>query len=208
MKKIKLIIIAMILMSTSLNYAQTQSFNNYINEYIDKSYDITITGKDTNKYDIWIDAYSLDDINKYGGIIIKNKAEESFKTALLTAKDKYIEWVNIAKQNNVKDLIKDMDIKIKGVETYFSYGNSTHFMFNVKLKFSINIHETKSGNIEYLLLVKTGELTASDNQFMKINGFVLIFTDINSIDAFLQIINHNLIIDYISKPKTDDLFKN
>jgi len=205
MKTIKLAILAlMTIISTTVN-SQNKAFATYTNGF-GKSYDITVTGKDTSKYDIWIDAHSMDVSHKIGGIMVRSKSEDKFIIALTEAKAKYAEWLVTAKTNGVKDLYKEMEIKCKGIDGYFAYGRDYHFNFGIKLSFFFVIKEV-DGEITYRLVAKTGEMTASDNQFMEVDGVALVFNDEKEIDSFINTINHKKIIEYLSKPKAEDLFK-
>lgn len=205
MKTIKLAILSLMIIITSVCYSQSKAFATYTNGF-GKSYEITLTSKDTSKYDIWIDAHSMDASHKIGGIMVRSKTEEKFITALSEAKVKYKEWVETAKKNNVKDLYKEMEIKCKGIDGYFVYGKDYHFSFGIKLGFFFVIKEI-DGEVTYRLVVKTGEMIASDNQFMKVDGVALVYNDEKEIDSFINTLNHKKIIEYLSKPKAEDLFK-
>lgn len=205
MKTIKLAILSLMIIITSTGYSQNKAFATYTNGF-GKSYEITVTSKDTSKYNIWIDAHSMDASHKIGGIMVRSKSEDKFITALSEAKVKYTEWLATAKANGVKDLYKEMEIKCKGIDGYFAYGKDYHFNFGIKLGFFFVIKEL-DGEVTYRLVAKTGEMTASDNQFMKVDGVALVFNDEKEIDSFINIINHKKIIEYLSKPKAEDLFK-
>ena len=91
MKTIKLAILTlMTIISTTVN-SQNKAFATYTNGF-GKSYDITVTGKDTSKYDIRIDAHSMDVSHKIGGIMVRSKSENKFIIALTEAKAKYAEF--------------------------------------------------------------------------------------------------------------------
>ena len=51
------------------------------------------------------------------------------------------------------------------------------------------------------------KLVASDNEFIKVDGFVIIFSNVNEIDNFLNKISLTNINNFINKPKEEDLFK-
>ena len=148
---------------------------------------------------------SLDKIHGEGGIFIDESKYLDFLNALAEAKIKYEEWLKTAKENNVKELDKTMTIKSK-VGGYFLYGSDWNFQFLVNLKFDFKILESK-GETKYLLLVRTGELQSSSNQFMKVDGFVLVFSSSKEIDDFTTIISPEKITEFLNKPKNEDLFK-
>lgn len=76
----------------------------------------------------------------------------------------------------------------------------------VNLKFDFKILES-NGEVKYLLLIRTGELQSSSNQFMKVDGFVLVFSSTKEIDEFTAAISTEKITEFVNKPKKDELFK-
>jgi len=189
----------------TLQSSAQEEFTSYDNTYIGKTYDIQISVKEKDKFSLYIDAMSLDRMHETGGIIIDQKQHQDFLNALAEAKEKYQEWVKTAKENNVKELDKTMTMKSKA-GGYFLYGSKWNFQFLVNLKFDFKILESK-GEIKYLLLIRTGELQSSSNQFMKVDGFVLAFSSIKEIDEFVSAISIEKITEFASKPKKDELFK-
>jgi hypothetical protein len=181
-----------------------ETFTSYENNYNDKTYEIQISAKEKDKFTLYIDAMSLDKLHEKGGIMIKEKQHKDFLNALTEAKGKYVEWVKTAKENNIKEVDKTMNIKSK-VDGFFRYGD-WNFDYNVNLKFDFKILESKD-KIKYLLLVRTGELESSSNQFMKVDGFVLVFTSETEIENFASQISLQKINDFAAKPKAETLFK-
>lgn len=188
------------------SFAQ-QKFTTYDNTYANKTYDIQISTKDEKDgFSLYIDAMSLDKSHDRGGITINKKQHSDFINALNESKLKYLEWMKTAQDNNVKDLSKAMSIKCK-TGSFFRYGSGWQFQFLVIPTFNFRILET-AGEVEYLLTILTGELTASGNQYMKVDGFVLVFKSTDEIDSFVKAISIDAINEFISKPKAEDLFKN
>ncbi len=204
MKNLKLFILVVFLGSTINSYGQ-EKFTTYDNTYSDKTYDIQLSKDAKGKFTIWIDAMSLDKLHEKGGIMVKEKHYESFINALSEAKIKYEEWVKTAKENNVKELDKEMPIKSK-VGGYFLYGGDWNFQWLVSLDFDFKIFESK-GELKHLLIVRTGELQSSSNQFMEVDGLVLVFSSADEIDTLKNEISSNKINEFFNKPKAEDLFK-
>jgi hypothetical protein len=182
-----------------------EKFTSYDNSYSGKSYEIQISTEDIEKYSLYINAMSLDRTHSQGGITIDQKQYQDFLNAIAEAKTKYEEWVKTAKENNVKELNKAMTFKSKA-GGYFLYGNKWNFQFSVNLKFDFTILES-NGEIKYLLLINTGELQSSSNQFMKVDGFVLVFSSTKEMDEFTNAISIEKITEFVNKPKKDALFK-
>ena len=204
MKKLKsLILLASVCLSIN-SFAQDK-FTTYDNTYAEKTYDIQLSSDDKTGFTLWIDALSLDNLHEKGGLMIKEKQYESFIGALDEAKSKYEEWVKTAKENNVKELDKAMPIKSR-VGAYFLYGGDWNFQYLVNLDFDFKILESKD-ELKYLLIVRTGELQSSSNQFMKVDGLVLVFSSASEIEIFKNEISSQKIQAFFNKPKADDLFK-
>ncbi len=187
------------------NSKAQEKFTSYDNTYGGKTFEIQISSKDKEKFSLYIDAMSLDRTHEKGGITIDQKQHQDFLNAIAEAKTKYEEWVKTAKENNVKELDKTLTVKSKA-GGYFLYGSKWNFQFLVNLKFDFKILESK-GEIKYLLLIRTGELQSSSNQFMKVDGFVLVFSSTKEIDEFTTAISTEKITEFINKPKKDALFK-
>ena len=204
MKTITKFITVFILALTSLNSYAQEDFTTYDNSYIGKTYKIQISSKEKDDFKLWIDAMSFDKLHDRGGIKVNAKDYQDFISAISEAKLKYEEWVKTAKENNVKELTKTMKIKTK-VDGYFEYGD-WNFQYNVPLDFTFMILD-KNDELNYLLLIRTGELQSSSNQFMKVDGFALVFSSTAEIDKFVNAISIEKVNTFLNKPKAKDLFK-
>jgi hypothetical protein len=195
------ITLCLLTITTVESYAQ-EKFTTYDNTYFGKTYDIKLSLEDEELY---IDAVSLDELYNKGGIRIGKKQRQDFLNAIAKAKIKYKEWVKTAKENNVRALNKSMNIKSK-VGSYFLYGSDWKFQLVVNLTFDFQILEDK-GELKYLLIIRTGELKASSNEHLKVDGFLLVYSSVDEIDAFTDAISRQKIKAFIAKPKEKDLFK-
>ena len=198
-------LIGIILLTLVLNVKAQDKFTTYDNSYAKKTYDIQISLKDNDKFTFYIEAMSLDKLHEKGGFMVDDKKYQGFIDALNEAKSKYQEWEQTAKSNSVKELDKEMPIKSK-VAGYFLYGSDWHFQYIVNLTFDFKILES-DGEIKYLLIVRSGKMQSSSNQFMDVDGVVLIFTSANEIQEFVDSISLNKINEFKNKPKSEDLFK-
>lgn len=202
-KKAYLGIIALMLIV--LNLKSQEDFTKYYNRYAKRIYDIQVNFEGIDKFTLYIDAMSLDELFEKGGFMVDNKKYQGFIDALNEAKIKYQEWDQTAKANNVKDVKKEMPIKSK-VSGYFLYGRDWHFQFLVNLKFDFVIME-RDGEVKNMLMVKTGEMTSSSNQFMDVDGVILVFSSVEEINDFVDSISLEKINEFKNKPKSEDLFK-
>lgn len=183
------------------NIIAQDKYSKYDSEYFKKQFDISITNKKTDKYSLYVDMMSMDKLCDKGGIILDEKQHAEFLLKLNDAKNKYEEWVKTALENDVKELEKTMSFKTK-CSAYFLYGSKWNFQFYVNLTFDFKIVNDK-----YMLIIRTGELTSSSNQFMNVDGFVFVFTSLNEIDEFINVLSADKVLEYITKPKTDEIFK-
>lgn len=205
MKKHLSILAMVFLMLFSIEGNTQEKFTSYDNTYSGKTYEIKISTSEKEKFSLYIDALSLDRTHEKGGLIIDQKYYDEFISAISEAKLKYAEWVKTAKDNNVKELSKTMTIKSRS-GSYFMFGSKWNFQFLVNLKFDFRVIDS-NGEMKYLLLIKTGELKSSSNQFMKVDGLALIFSSESEIDEFTSAISKDKITEFSSKPKKEELFK-
>ena len=89
------------------------------------------------------------------------------------ATEKYIEWTTTAKENNITDLKKDIKVTVPELSGYFSYGE-WKFDWNIYPFFKYLISENKGG-VDYALILYTGEMQASDNQYIDSEGKGIIY---------------------------------
>jgi len=188
---------------TSMESSAQEKFATYDNTYIGETYDIKLS---LEEEELYIDAVSFDELYDKGGIKISKKQAPDFLNAIAEAKTKYKEWVKVAKENDVLELNKSMDIKSK-VGSYFLYNREWKSQLSVELNFDFQILEVE-GELIYLLNISTGELRASSNDNLFVNGFSLIFCSENEIEAFTNEISRQKIEAFIAKPKEKELFKN
>ena len=176
-------------------------------EIFDKELNISATEpKENGDYSLYIDGYTLDATVSSGGIIIKNKKIDTFINSWEQAKEKYIEWTTTAKENNIMDLKKDIKVKSPKLSGYFSYG-SWKFDNNVSPYFKYLITESK-GKASYGLILYTGKMQASDNQYIDSDSFLYAFYSIEDIDNFISLLDSKLVLDkFGEKNSKEDLFK-
>jgi hypothetical protein len=205
MKKIITLFAICIFALTTFKSSAQEKLSSYDNTYSKKTYEVLISSKEKEKFTLYVDAMSLDKLHEEGGFMIDQKQHSDFLSAIEQAKIKYEEWVKTAKENNVTDLEKTMSIKSK-CASYFKYGSKWNFQFLVSLSFDFRVLES-GGETKHLLIVRTGELKSSSNEFMKVDGFVLVFSSIDEINGFTAAISLDKISEFVNKPKSEELFK-
>jgi len=194
-----------ILLLISFNAYSQENFSAYKNEYTKSIYSIKIEKSKENTFRLYIDAFSLDKNSYKGGFIIYERDYNNFINFLIKSKEKYTEWANTAKDNGIKELDKLMTYK-HSTTAYFMYGDKWHFAFDVNLKSHFMVLDVLD-KTKYLLLIKTGDLVSSSNQFIKTNDFMLVFSNPEEIDSFMNAILLSKIKDFMLQPDKKELFK-
>ena len=182
-----------------------EKYTTYFSDYAQQEYDIDLSLKGGGKFSIYLYALSLDNSAKKGGFLINQKQHGKFMAGMEQAKTKYAEWVEVAKANNVKDMTKDMNIRASAYG-FFLYGSKWKFDYSVRLNFEFKIIET-DGEVQHLLIVRSGKMVASDNQFMDTDGVVLVFKGLQEINDFMEPLAVEKINEFEAAPKQEDLFK-
>ena len=159
---------------------------------------------DDNTFTFYIDCMSLDQGTKHGGIMIKNSQAPFFINCVKTAKEKFIEWGNVAKQNQVTEMDKVIDVgRLKIDGGYFMHYKDWEFDFSIVLTFRFKIIDGTP-----TLIINTGEMVSSSNEFIKTDGFAFVFQSVNEIDNFMVGLDENLVIShYKNKAEKENLFK-
>ena len=196
----KIILTLTILMLGTSAYAQ-EAYTDYTCGYSDKKYDIQI-GKDGKLY---IDVMSFDATATKAGLMLDRKREPDFSSCLDTAFKKYTEWKDIAVKNNVKELTKGIPCSCR-LEGYFKYGD-WQFDPYIAPTFEFTIIESQ-GKIWHLMIMRTGKMTSSSNQFMECDGAAIVFSTPEEFKDFMAKIKPANVDTFIAnKPKTEELFK-
>lgn len=201
----KHLLIIFLLININLIVKAQTKLDDYQMIYFKKSFDINVSQEknDTSKYTYYIDGSSADARHEKVCLDIPSKSIPDFITFLNTAKQTYSKWQETAKANNVTELTKDIEIKNFKCGAAFVYGD-WNFDFNILLSPRVKIVDGKM-----LLIIGTGELQSSSNQFMKHDGLLLAFTNTNEVDDFIGKLNLSKARALFSKKNnTDALFKN
>lgn len=201
----KTIILAMAFLALNVN-AQTK-ISSYNMSYINETKDILLSKSKNGKYTIYLEGFSMDGVSKKGGVFFDKKEHQDLILKLTQAKQKYIEWVEVAKKNDVKDMVKDMDFKSYCNGGYFYYGNSLNLELNFNALYKFKVRQDSNGNVNYLLMINSGELQSSDNRFIKSDGVSIIFSSVEEIDYLLNEISIDKISKLVNEPDKGDLFK-
>ena len=200
MKKVLLLLFA--LLATSNVFAE-KKVSEYNSSYFGKTYDIESTDVKNGSFTYYIYCESKDSFHKTVGFSLKSSEIPNFVKNLQVIKEKFAEWTQVAKDNKVTDYDKTFDVSFKSVSCFFLYGKDWHFT-NTRFKPYFKV----TNESEYLVVFNVGELTARDNQFMDVDGFMIVFQDGNEIDEFIQAIDPSHALESSdTRNKKDVLFE-
>lgn len=175
----------------------------YFEKITHKAYDIEATIPQNGKFKYYIHCQSRNPDDYNVGFSLESKQLEDFINSMKLLKEKFIEWGETAKQNNVIDFEKKFDIKFKTVDTFFKYG--TKWCFD-KTKLAPYFRVTKEG--EYIAVFSIGRMTASSNEFMHHPGFAMAFISTEEIDEFISALDPSIVLEKgTNNSVTDELFK-
>tara|TARA_B110000114_G_C14835683_1_gene294510 strand:- start:114 stop:635 length:522 start_codon:yes stop_codon:yes gene_type:complete len=165
-------------------------------------YEIQATKPTGDNFNYYLSMQSLDGSVKKGGLKISSDNYVDFKEFLVQCKIKLNEWDSTAVANNIDELVKLIPVTYKPrLAGYFRYSD-WHFDKSVKLtpKFYRTVGKSS-------LLITTGELTASDNEYIDCENLVFAFTS-EEIDNLLEGLKpENIIKHFTAQDSKDELFK-
>ena len=203
--KREIIVLLIAFVTTISSVCGQEKITDYTSTYFEKKFDINASQdkKDTTKFTYYIDCASADKLHSRVNLMLESSDLTDFIDFLNKIKATYTKWQETAKQNNVTELEKEIDIKPFKCQSAFIYGK-WNFDFAVKLTPRVKIIKN-----EMVLIVRSDELESSSNQFMKHDGFYLIFSSAKEIDEFInEIAVEKLKEHFRKKNKSEDLFKN
>jgi hypothetical protein len=196
-------ILSGLLLLSMLGYGQ-EKLAKYSSLFFTNSYDISASKPDTKgEYSYYIDCSSKDTSSKMVSLILKNKEVPEFIEFLNNIKESYTKWTLIAKENKVTELDKNIEYKNLTYSAAFMYGK-WNFDFSVNLKARYKIVNEK-----HLLIIDSDGLQSSSNQYIKSDGFRIVFSSIQEIDELISGLDFKLLEEFYNKKKgQEDLFKN
>ena len=196
----KLLLLILLVTYCVMGYGQIKVAEYYSKGY-ENTFDIYATEGKKSTFDLDIYCHSFEE--QPIGITVKNKDLNEFCIALNAVKNKYEEWTKLAKENDVDNYSKVFDVKFKPVTTFFKYGDKWHSSYQDILK---PVFYSLGG--QYLVVMNSGVIAASDNRYITVKGFSLAFASVEEIDNFIKLLNAEAILEKLKgKADTDELFK-
>jgi len=148
----------------------------------------------------WIETFGLDNIYDVVFLKIKENEVNNFVKFLKTSEQKFISWKNIAVKNNVKKVTKEIKLKYTV--------RRVRFKTSVSDWYTSTRTRLKSIFYDLTLVIKNNyKLISMSNEFIKSDGFVLVFKNKKEIDNLISILNISKAKEFISnKKKKENLF--
>ena len=196
----KVLSVVLVLLVSSIALSADKVVGEYRMSYFDKSYEIEASEIKNGKFSIYIYGQGERESDKIFMSIDSDKVDE-FNNSLLQVRDKFKEWRQIARDNNVTDLTKEVDVKIPnvmigwyGTQWYFSYRNSIKALYMI----------LDSGK-DVIIIAK--EATSSSNRYISETIYIA-FSEPEEIDELVSQLNLEKITSKLNnETNTLDLFK-
>lgn len=173
----------------------------YYSSAFNKTYQIQASKVKHGKFKFYIYCKSGDQHTI--GFILNSTDVPEFVASLDAVKEKFIEWSTTAHENQVTKYFKYFDIKFKGTTVFFKYGNDWHFSRIGRLNPYFLVTEAH----DCFIVFDSGKVIASDNRYMDVQGFSLIFSSVDEVDDFIKAIDVKSVLQMNDQhSKVDELF--
>ncbi|MFZ4547767.1 MAG: hypothetical protein ACOYN4_10045 [Bacteroidales bacterium] len=182
-----------------------QKYDTYYCQYLEKSYDISILKEKSAAYKVYINTATLDGLVTECIMVFMERANYNFLQNLISAKEKYIEWLNVVKNKNITEVEKTMEIYPDPVCVSFKYGDDWHASCSVLLSFRFKKIKNHQNPI---LIIETDRVIASDNKYITCEPFIIPLSSLDEINALISKLSDDSIQKYLNDLKSkEDLFK-
>ena len=196
MKRIYIIICLLIL--TCSAYAE-QIVGKYYNLYFGKEYEIKASQLNDKLDLVFIGVEAKD--SKSAFIVVEGKDLGLFKTALELVRDKYLDWVKIAKENNVTKINKEFGIKFPSVDVAW-LGSEWWFSFRNEVNIRFLILEDGR-----MVAAWASDVVSSSNQYIDETLYIA-FRSKDDFNNLISQLDSQAILEQLRKKKNEeDLFQ-
>lgn len=196
----KIIILSLMAIQTLFCFSETVVGEYYASEL---KFNIEADYNERNILKVYIEIYTRNNHVMYLGLDNENEVE-SFRNNILSIIEKYKEWSNTAKVNNVTSFIKDFPIKFESIDVIWKTysGGDYHFAFGATIKSQFYV--TEQMNHRIVLFQK--DLSSSDNEYITCDVFTL-FKSAEELKSLYNALDLNKIKNKLNKKTNiDDLF--
>lgn len=197
--KITIVTLLFLFCAMSASFA-IKTVGTYSLSYFDKEYSIEASEIKNDKFTVYLGVSGAKE-TRTTMIGVESKNIEAFVQFLTQMKEKFVEWSDVAKENNVKDMSKDMDFKSPST-TICWYGSDWFFSFDQKLEPTFKIRD----NGEKIAFIYK-KVTASSNQYID-ESIYWVFSTPEEFDALIEQLNVEKIMAKLQNTqKASDIFK-
>lgn len=198
MKKLFTSTILFLLLSLTANAQKV--IGNYSLSYFDRSYDIAATQIENEKFTLYIQV-SAERESTEAMLAFESNQIEELRQSLLQVKSKYEEWCKVAKENNIKEMSKEMDIKLPSTTICWS---SSKWFFSFDNKLTPKFLILDNGKFVVAFMKKA---ISSSNKYID-ETIYWIFSDTKEFDELASKLDINAIETRLNeKENTSELFK-
>ena len=178
-----------------LSMKAEQTVGEFSNSYFGQDFEIEASQKNDKLEEVYIGVNARD--SKTAFIGVKGKELEEFKNSLIQLRDKYLEWVKVAKDNNVTEMNKEFGIKFPSV-TIAWHGSKWWFSFGKKPNFKFIILD--SGKMVASWVPK---VVSSSNQYID-ETIYFVFADEDDFNNLIDQLDYNTILGKLLKTKNNE----
>lgn len=192
MKKI-LYLIFIYFLSITFLYAKEINIGTY--SVLGKSFDVTAEYSETKVLNVFIDVSGEYKNDKVSIRIEGENDIKAFIESLRQCKIKFIEWKQVVKNNNIKEITKAMDVTFPNVQIWWR-GSSWHRSYKGDYIKPVFIHPT-------FFIGILGEATDKDNEYIT-QEFYMVLDDL-AINSLIKVLNIEQIKNIIEKENNKEL---
>ena len=198
MKRFLSLVVAFMAIST-MTMSAAQKVGEYTNSYFSKTFSI-YAGEENDKITSVYFGVQTDLDFRTAYISVEGEDLELFKNALELAKDKFSEWKNVAKDNNIAEISKEMCIDFPEV-TVGWYSTEWWFSFDNKINLVFLILDDGQ-----MVAAWAPKVTASSNHYID-QKIYFVFADEKDFDGIINQLDGQRITNKLLKDKNkSDLF--
>lgn len=194
----KLILVFLLVFTATFAAVAEQQVGLYQNAYFGKDFTIEAAQKNSKLSDVYIGVTAKDSKNAF--IDVSGDDLDYFKQSLIQVRDKYLDWVKVAKENNVTEMSKEFGIKFPSVNIAWK-GSKWWFSFRVKVNMSFLILDNGK-----MVAKWTPKVTSSSNQFID-ETIYFVFESEDDFNNLISQLDYDTIMNkLLSTKKNEDLF--
>lgn len=197
MKKLNLIILFVSLFTIVTNAQET--VDSFSNAYWNKDLTIEASLENNNIKSVYLQVEAKDAKSAY--ISIDGKNVETFKASLKLVRDKYLNWIKVAKDNNITDMDKEFDISFPRATVVWS-GSKWWFSFNNRIRMIFLILDNGK-----MIALWNPKVTSSSNKYID-ETIYFVFSCEEDFNELISKLDSQAILDKLTaKKNNEDLFQ-